>query len=194
MKFSHSAPTLKSECIHEHSSFPCQVPGCTCNINMRTHQAGEVEAYLPVGCSLVYVCPHKRERMGSRAVGGAAECFSSLLVPRVLPGCWRPKSSQSDLTMSSSDGSPVRRPRPHSIAGRLPNYASPTVSFQVRTSRSTEKKSAGNLTVCYRFRKLSSCFLLYHLTPSLPLLLSTSDYTLIHSLLSFSCFPQLLQY
>ena len=99
------------------------------------------------------------------------ECPSPGPLRVFYPGSWRPKSSQSDLTMSSSDGSPVRRPRPHSIAGRLPNYATPTVSFQVRTSRSTEKKSAGNLTVCYRFRKLSLCFyyhFLYPPTPTLP--------------------------
>ena len=91
-----------------------------------------------------------------------------------------PKNSQSDLTMSaSSDGSPIRRPRPHSVAGRLPSYASPTVSSKIRISRDTEKKSSpGNLTVCYRFSK----FMLSHvyfspsfhfITPPLPLILST---------------------
>ena len=78
------------------------------------------------------------------------------------PPMKRPKSSQSDLAMSaSSDGSPIRRPRPHSVAGRLPSYASPTVSSQIRMSRDSEKKSSGNLTVCYRFSKFMLCHLYF---------------------------------
>lgn len=94
----------------------------------------------------------------------------------------RPKSSQSQHTESSAGGdgpggSPTRRPpRPHSIAGRVPSYASPTVSSAIRTGRSMEKKSSqvaatanananasansssggdiGNQQVCFRFSKL----------------------------------------
>ena len=95
------------------------------------------------------------------------------------PPMKRPKSSQSDLAMSaSSDGSPIRRPRPHSVAGRLPSYASPTVSSQIRMSRDSEKKSSGNLTVCYRFSKFMLChryftsasFHFHHRPPSSPCL------------------------
>ena len=67
------------------------------------------------------------------------------------------KSNQSDNTLSSSEWSPMRRPRPHSVSGRLPSYASPTFSSQAHHGRSAEKKVDGNQHVCHRFRK----FLLY---------------------------------
>ena len=65
-------------------------------------------------------------------------------IQRTPPLSRRARSSHSDHTMSSSDGSPIRKPRPHSIAGRFPSYASHTVSSQARLGRSEEKKDTGN--------------------------------------------------
>ena len=81
----------------------------------------------------------------------------SFLAATTAPIARRPKSSHSDNTLSSSEWSPMRRPRPHSVGGRLPSYASPTFSSQAHQGRSTEKKADGNQLVCHRFRK----FLLY---------------------------------
>lgn len=61
---------------------------------------------------------------------------------RTPPPNFRARSNQSEN--SSGDHSPVRKRRPHSIAGRLPGYAAPTSASQARTGRSEEKKLTGN--------------------------------------------------
>ncbi|KAK2179303.1 hypothetical protein NP493_497g02029 [Ridgeia piscesae] len=86
------------------------------------------------------------------SIGNISEDTSTTTAPIAR----RPKSSYSDNTLSSSEWSPMRRPRPHSVGGRLPSYASPTFSSQAHQGRSTEKKADGNQLVCHRFRKLRS--------------------------------------
>ncbi len=107
---------------------------------------------------------------------------------RTPPVNRRPRSSQSDHTVSSSgDASPIRKPRPHSIAGRVPGYAAHTVSSQARLGRSTEKKLTGNLPpLCTRplsflCSLFSSPCLFSHSVTSL------SYYPVLQLLLLFSC-------
>lgn len=78
----------------------------------------------------------------------------------VTPPASLQMGNQSDGTMSSGCRSPVRQRRPHSVAGQLPGYASPTVASQIKTARSPEKNSAGNQMVCYRCSKLDFTFTL----------------------------------
>ena len=61
------------------------------------------------------------------------------------PSSRRPNSSHSDQTLSSGDGSPVRKPRPHSIAGRLPSYMSSTASSEARLGRNRNVKLTGKI-------------------------------------------------
>ena len=74
-------------------------------------------------------------------------------IARTPPSMRRPVSSHSKDTLSS-DGSPQRRkPRPHSIAGRMPimsngkmpSYMASTSSFDSRISRDTQKKLTGKI-------------------------------------------------
>lgn len=51
------------------------------------------------------------------------------------------------------------RHRPHSVVGRLPSYASPTVSSQIREGRDGRKSGGGGCgAMCSRFRKFSVVF------------------------------------
>ena len=61
------------------------------------------------------------------------------------PSSRRPNSSHSDQTLSSGDGSPVRKPRPRSIAGRLPSYMSSTASSEARLGRNRNVKLTGKI-------------------------------------------------
>ena len=77
---------------------------------------------------------------------------------RTPPLSRRPRSSHSDHTVSSGDGSPIRKPRPHSIAGRMPSYASHTVSSQLRIGRSAEKtETPGKITTIANTNLLALC-------------------------------------
>src|SRR6218665_1128483 len=83
------------------------------------------------------------------------------LLPATPPNAL-PAGTLSDGTISSGGRSPSRQRRPHSVAGRLPNYASPTVASQCRMARGLEKTFAGNLTVCYRCSKFVSIPFLFY--------------------------------
>ena len=58
-----------------------------------------------------------------------------------------PDMAGSASTPGDVSHSPMgRKPRPHSIAGRLPGYATPTFASQARHGRNTDKKFTGNDT------------------------------------------------
>ena len=95
------------------------------------------------------------------------------------PSSRRPNSSHSDQTLSSGDGSPVRKPRPHSIAGRLPSYMSSTASSEARLGRNRNVKLTGKIehftaethppTTGLKFYSCKAFLQFYPLTPPSPL-------------------------
>lgn len=72
------------------------------------------------------------------------------------------KSYQSEGTLSSTGRSPSHH-RPHSMAGRLPNYTTDTISSQLRVGRSREKNGVtGCAVVCSRLRKSTSSLCMHN--------------------------------
>jgi len=68
------------------------------------------------------------------------------------------KGNRSDGTASSGIASPVRMPRPQSVAGNLPGYLMPTVASRLRISFSTDKLPDYSVPLCCRYSKIFSLF------------------------------------
>ena len=121
---------------------------CVCMLCVNSSYVVSIVENRAIGCVPLHHSPNCLLflTIHPTALGSIPEKDQSFIASRhTSPAMRRPRSSQSDHTMSSSDGSPVRKPRPHSIAGRLPSYATPTVSSSARTGRNPDKKITGKV-------------------------------------------------